>query len=53
VDFISYRDDLRGQIKRRARTPPDPVLLTLRLESGATDSGTAVALVFVPRDYEP
>jgi hypothetical protein len=51
VDFISYRDDLRGQIKRGARTPPD--LLALRLESGATDNGTAVALVFVPRDYEP
>jgi hypothetical protein len=46
VEFISYRDDLRGGISCGPRTPPDPVYLTW--VAGDLD-GTVVAVEFLPR----
>ena len=53
VQFINYRDDLTKQIRCGARTPPDPILLTVRMEHSSSGKGTAVAVEFVPRDYKP
>lgn len=53
IEFISYRDDLKGQIKCGARTPADPVLLTFNPDPGSSTSGAVVAVEFVPLDYTP
>jgi hypothetical protein len=46
VEFISYRTDLQGSVACGARTPSDPVYVTVR--PGDLD-GTVVAIEFVPR----
>jgi hypothetical protein len=55
VEFITYRDDLRGSVACGPRTPPDPVFLTWRPTSAGdpqrsppTD-GEAVAVEFLPK----
>ncbi len=53
IDFISYRNDLKGQIQCGARTPADPVLLTIRPDANSTSTGAAVAVEFVPANYKP
>ena len=53
IDFVSYRDDLRGQVQCGPRTPADRVLLTFKPDPNSTTSGTAVAVEFVPLDYTP
>ncbi len=56
MDFISYRDDLRGDVSCGARKPPDPVYVTWTPAppgpAGLPD-GEAVAVEFVPKDYVP
>jgi hypothetical protein len=46
VEFISYRTDLQGSVACGARTPPDPVYVTVR--PGELD-GTVVAIEFLSR----
>ena len=53
IDFISYRDDLKGQVRCGPRTPADRVLLTIRPDANSTNSGGAVAVEFVPDNYKP
>jgi tetratricopeptide (TPR) repeat protein len=53
IDFVSYRDDLRGQVQCGPRAPADRVLLTFKPDPNSTTSGTAVAVEFVPLDYTP
>jgi tetratricopeptide (TPR) repeat protein len=53
IDFITYREDLRGQVQCGPRSPPDPVFLTFRPGAGGSTQGVAVAVEFVPTDYHP
>jgi len=53
VEFITYRDDTRGQVECGPRKPPAPVLLTLRLDAGTRIRGAASAVEFVPDGFEP
>ena len=53
VEFITYRDDIRGQVECGPRKPPARVLVTLRLDAGARIRGAASAVEFVPDDFEP
>jgi tetratricopeptide (TPR) repeat protein len=53
IDFITYRNDLRGGIKCGPRVPPDPVYLTWRRPASPAagapaSSGLAVAVEFLP-----
>jgi hypothetical protein len=54
VEFITYRDDLAGQVLCEPRTPPDPVLVTWRgdpTESGDVQT-SQVVVEFLPRSSE-
>ena len=53
IDLITYRNDLRGDVQCGARAAADPVLLTFTPDADSTNSGTAVAVEFVPLDYTP
>lgn len=53
VEFITYRDDIRGQVECGPRKPPARVLVTLRLDAGTRIRGAASAVEFVPDDFEP
>jgi tetratricopeptide (TPR) repeat protein len=56
VEFITYRDDLKGNVGCGARTPADPVYATFRpaaAGAAAKSDGEIVAVEFVPRDYSP
>ena len=53
IDLITYRNDLRGDVQCGARAAADPVLLTFTPDANSTNSGTAVAVEFVPLDYTP
>lgn len=55
IDFISYRDDLKGQVTCAPRTPPDIVYVTWRgQDTGGSEIRTeAVAVEFTPRGYTP
>jgi tetratricopeptide (TPR) repeat protein len=52
VEFLTYREDLAGQVQCGARTPPDLVLVTYRpsQESGKV-AGSMVAVEFPPLGY--
>ena len=52
VEFISYRDDLKGSVGCGAREPPDVVYATLR---GSADPAVkeVVAVEFLPKGYSP
>jgi Tfp pilus assembly protein PilF len=49
IEFISYREDLRGSVTCGARTPPDPVYITWKLQDGNNKPGQVVAVEFLPR----
>jgi Tfp pilus assembly protein PilF len=55
VEFITYREDLRGQVSCTKRVPPDPVYVTW--QGGAATGArvqTAVAVVeFTPWEFRP
>ena len=54
IDFISYRDDLRGALGCGRRTALDGVVATFRRETtAAPHAGTVVAVEFVPRGFMP
>ena len=58
IEFISYRDDLTGEVGCGARKPPEPVYVTYRpvpeaRGTAAAADGQAVAVEFVPKDYVP
>jgi len=53
IDLITYRDDLRGDVRCGARPAADPVLLTFTPDPNSTNSGKAVAVEFMPLDYTP
>jgi tetratricopeptide (TPR) repeat protein len=53
VDFISYRDDLKGQISCGSRSPGEPVYLTFQPSSSSGILGKTVAIEFLPDDYQP
>lgn len=55
IEFISFRDDLKGQVRCATRTPADPVYVTWR---GTDDGGAglhteSVAVEFTPRGFTP
>jgi hypothetical protein len=57
IEFVSYRDDLRGNMACGDRTPEDLVFVTWR-EGGESVKGTEapktiVAVEFLPKDYRP
>jgi tetratricopeptide (TPR) repeat protein len=52
VEFLTYRQDLAGQVQCGARTPPDVVLITYRPAEGDREvAGTIVAVEFPPLGY--
>jgi tetratricopeptide (TPR) repeat protein len=52
VEFLTYRDDLRGQIQCGARTPPVVVLVTYRASHPPDKlAGQVVAVEFPPIGY--
>ena len=53
IDLITYRDDLRGDVRCGARPAADPVMLTFTPDPNSTSSGKAVAVEFMPLDYTP
>jgi hypothetical protein len=57
VEFVSYRDDLAGEVKCGARDTEDLVYVTWKegapAGAGAPPSKTIVALEFLPKDYKP
>lgn len=50
VEFLTYRTDLQGSVACGARTPADPVYVTVR--PGELD-GTVVAIEFLPQVVQP
>lgn len=52
IDFISYRDDLRGSVSCGAQ-PPGTVLVTFRPDADATTAGIAVAIEYLPAGFKP
>ena len=55
VEFITYREDLKGKVQCGARERADPVLITYRPDASARDGalGEAVAVEFPPEGFEP
>jgi hypothetical protein len=57
VEFVSYRDDLAGEVKCGARESEDLVYVTWKeaapAAAGAAPSKTIVAVEFLPKDYKP
>jgi tetratricopeptide (TPR) repeat protein len=53
VEFITYREQTQGRVGCGPRKLPDNVLLTLRLDPDTRTRGVAVAVEFVPDEYEP
>ncbi len=57
VEFVSYRDDLHGDVKCGAREPEDLVYVTWKegepAFAGGAASKTIVAVEFLPKDYTP
>lgn len=53
VEFIAYRDDLRGSVSCGARTPPDAVYVTWRENGPPKTEGLVVAIEFLARDFTP
>jgi tetratricopeptide (TPR) repeat protein len=57
VEFVSYRDDLLGEMKCGAREPEDLVYVTWKdgapAAAGAPASKTIVAVEFLPKDFKP
>lgn len=54
IDFISYREDLRGALGCGRRTELDGVVATFRRDAAAAPhAGTAIAVEFVPRGFLP
>jgi tetratricopeptide (TPR) repeat protein len=57
VEFVSYRDDLAGEVKCGARETEDLVYVTWKeaapAAAGAPPSKTIVAVEFLPKDYKP
>lgn len=50
IEFLTYRDDLEGEVGCGPRSPADVVYLTFRpAASGAATDGIAVAVEFLPR----
>ncbi len=52
IDFVTFRDDLQGQVACGPRDN-DPVMLVYRPDADKADAGTVVAVEFVPLDYRP
>ena len=53
VEFITYRENSEGRVECGLRPSPERVLLTLRPDPGTRTRGAAVAIEFVPDEYEP
>ncbi|MGH9312470.1 MAG: hypothetical protein ACRD1S_04650, partial [Vicinamibacterales bacterium] len=57
VEFVSYRDDLRGNVACGEREPEDLVFVTWRDgaagAAGTPPPKTVVAVEFLPKDYRP
>jgi tetratricopeptide (TPR) repeat protein len=53
IEFISYREDLRGQVQCGTRASADPVLVTFVPDAGDGTAGRVVAVEFVPVDFSP
>jgi hypothetical protein len=54
IDFISYRDDLTGNLACGKRAALDAVIATFRrTPAEAPHVGTAIAVEFVPKGYVP
>ena len=57
VEFVSYRDDLLGEVKCGAREPEDLIYVTWKAgepgSAGAPAARTIVAVEFLPKDYKP
>jgi hypothetical protein len=54
IEFITYRDDLKGSVPCGPRTPPDVVYVTFREPDAAGSpaaGGSVVALEFLPTGY--
>jgi tetratricopeptide (TPR) repeat protein len=51
VEFITYRNDLTGEISCGARKTQDPVLVTYRPAPADGSAGEVVAVEFVPLSY--
>jgi tetratricopeptide (TPR) repeat protein len=49
VEFITYRDDLRGNVSCGPLKPPLPVYLTWRSHTQKADGRLAVAIEFLPK----
>ena len=47
IEFISYRDDLRGDVRCGPRKPPEPVQATWKVVAGSPQK-RAVAIEFMP-----
>ena len=52
IDFITYREDLRGSVGCGRRTTEDMVVLTYR-PGGSGIAGEAVAVEFPPANFVP
>ena len=56
VEFVSYRDDLAGEVKCGVRESEDLVYVTWKegaSAAGASPAKTIVAVEFLPKDYKP
>lgn len=54
IDFITYRDDLTGNLSCGKRSALDAVVATFRRSAAAAPHvGTAIAIEFVPKGYIP
>jgi hypothetical protein len=49
VEFITYRDDLSGNVSCGPLKPPLAVYLTSRSDAGKPDTQIAVAIEFLPK----
>lgn len=53
IEFITYLEDTQGRVECGPRSKRENVLLTLQLDADSRIRGTAVAVEFVPENYEP
>lgn len=53
IDFISYRDDLKGGVSCGRRAAPESVYVTWRADGPPGTTGRAVAVEFLPAGFKP
>jgi hypothetical protein len=53
VEFVTYVQDVEGQIRCGRRAAADAILLTLQVNPDKRSQGVAVAVEFVPQEYQP